>query len=181
MTFIRWMCRLIGINASFLSFLSLAGLKHVPGMEELMLVQFMKCVIQKRKAVTALPLRKIWTILAKWGIKFLWSWWVMYIWKYLFVFTHLVLIKGSTLSCQCKTKWFKSNTTNMSWCGFFWTFHYKEFREHQYWFQVTTPDYQEPLPLLLWTAIHPLIKLSNGGGVEGGKTQANRRRVMENR
>lgn len=100
MTFIRWMCRLIGINASFLSFLSLAGLKHVPGMEELMLVQFMKCVIQKRKAVTALPLRKIWTILAEWGIKFrgLWSWWVMYIWKYLFVFTHLVLIKGSTLS-----------------------------------------------------------------------------------
>ena len=118
MTFIRWMCRLIGINASFLSFLSLAGLKHVPGMEELMLVQFMKCVIQKRKAVTALPLRKIWTILAKWGIKFLWSWWVMYIWKYLFVFTHLVLIKGSTLSCLCKTKLFKSNMTNMSWLDF---------------------------------------------------------------
>ena len=30
MTFIRWMCKLIGTKANFLSFLSLAGLKHVP-------------------------------------------------------------------------------------------------------------------------------------------------------
>ena len=34
------------------------------------------------------------------------------------VFTHLVLIKGSTLSCLCKTKLFKSNMTNMSWLDF---------------------------------------------------------------
>ena len=33
-TFIRWMCRLIGIKASFLSFLSLAGLKNVPKNKE---------------------------------------------------------------------------------------------------------------------------------------------------